>query len=116
MQPDLQHIPRNTYISSETKGEEWTPIGVMEKMRIYKYEPGQEFPEHVDYKSGRDVVRGGCVRRPVQTALQLYLTASSIHVGHMYIYNTKRTHTPALQDLSFSLSLSKLLSKCVTDM
>lgn len=55
--PDLTHIPYNTYLNSSTRGAEWKPVGVVDKLRFYKYEVGDEFPEHVDYKSGRDVVR-----------------------------------------------------------
>ena len=54
---DLSHIPYNPYLDIETKGTEWKPVGVVDKLRIYKYDAGQEFPEHVDYKSGRNVVR-----------------------------------------------------------
>lgn len=55
--PDLSHIPYNTYLDTQEKGKEWKPVGVVDKLRFYKYEVGQEFPEHVDYKSGRDIVR-----------------------------------------------------------
>jgi hypothetical protein len=54
---DLSHIPFNTYLNSSTRGTEWTPVGVVDKMRFYKYPVGTAFPEHVDYKSGRDIVR-----------------------------------------------------------
>eukprot|EP01097_Dermamoeba_algensis_P011705 TRINITY_DN9189_c0_g1_i1.p1 TRINITY_DN9189_c0_g1~~TRINITY_DN9189_c0_g1_i1.p1 ORF type:complete len:268 (+),score=31.86 TRINITY_DN9189_c0_g1_i1:76-879(+) len=57
LQPDLTHIPFNTYLSAKTKGAEWKPVGVVDKIRVYKYEVGEAFPEHVDYKSGRDVMR-----------------------------------------------------------
>ena len=54
---DLTHIPTNMYLDTQTAGKEWKPVGVVEKLRFYKYEVGEEFPEHVDYKSGRDIVR-----------------------------------------------------------
>lgn|SRR3990167_6483060 len=55
--PDLTHIPTNTYLHHDTKGAEWKPVGVVDKIRFYKYEVGQKFPEHVDYRSGRDITR-----------------------------------------------------------
>ena len=68
LKEDLAHIPFNTYLSTKTRGAEWRPVGVVEKMRIYRYEPGQQFPEHVDYKTGRNIVRGGKVRCGVTMA------------------------------------------------
>ena len=45
--------------SSVTKGAEWTPKFVYDKIRIYKYDVGDSFPEHIDYKVKRTVFRDG---------------------------------------------------------
>jgi hypothetical protein len=57
VQEDLTYIPQNSYIDSTALGKEWYPVGVVDKIRFYKYEVGEEFPEHVDYKSGRNITR-----------------------------------------------------------
>ena len=53
---DLTFLGENVYFNKTTKGVEWKPYSVYEKLRIYKYEPGQEFPEHIDYKVKRNIV------------------------------------------------------------
>lgn len=46
----------NVYLNSITKGSEWKPNYIYNKMRIYKYIPGQSFPEHHDYKVRRRII------------------------------------------------------------
>ena len=46
---DLSFLGENVYFNQD-KGKEWRPAFIYDKMRIYKYEPGEEFPEHIDYK------------------------------------------------------------------
>jgi hypothetical protein len=50
---NLAYLGDNVYFNQK-KGCEWTPEFIYDKMRIYKYEPGDEFPEHIDYKMKRD--------------------------------------------------------------
>jgi len=57
--PDLTHLTSTGYITSEKDAQSWHPVSVNPRMRLYKYEKGQAFPEHVDYGMGRDVYRGG---------------------------------------------------------
>ena len=47
---DIKEVP---YMNSVTKGDEFTPIGVNEHMRIYKYDPGQFILKHDDYRMSR---------------------------------------------------------------
>ena len=56
---DLSFIPQNVYFNSITKGTEWKPSFVYDKMRVYKYEVGEVFPEHIDYKVKRSVIKSG---------------------------------------------------------
>lgn len=56
---DLTFLGQNVYFNSVTKGSEWTPKLVYDKMRVYKYEVGDSFPEHIDYKVKRTVFRDG---------------------------------------------------------
>jgi len=53
---DLEYLGENVYFNQTTKGTEWKPHCVYDKMRIYKYQPGQNFPEHFDYKVKRSIV------------------------------------------------------------
>lgn len=57
---DLTFLGQNVYFNSVTKGAEWTPKFVYDKIRIYKYDVGDSFPEHIDYKVKRTVFRDGC--------------------------------------------------------
>ena len=56
---DLTFIGQNVYFHSVTKGAEWTPKFAYDKIRVYKYEVGNSFPEHIDYKVKRTVFRDG---------------------------------------------------------
>lgn len=53
--PDVSHLSTSAYITDATKHA--YPIAVNPHLRIYKYEPGQAFPEHIDYKMKRIVWR-----------------------------------------------------------
>ena len=58
--PDnLTFLGKNVYFNSITKGAEWTPSFVYDKIRVYKYDVGDCFPEHIDYKVKRTVFREG---------------------------------------------------------
>lgn len=46
---NLTCLGENIYFN-EDKGKEWEPAYVYNKIRVYKYDPGEEFPEHIDYK------------------------------------------------------------------
>ena len=59
LEPDLSFLGENVYFNSVTKGSEWKPSFVYNKMRIYKYDSGEAFPEHIDYKVKRNVRRNG---------------------------------------------------------
>jgi hypothetical protein len=53
---DLTFLGDNVYFNSVTKGAEWTPKFIYDKLRIYKYEVGEAFPEHIDYKVKRNII------------------------------------------------------------
>jgi 2OG-Fe(II) oxygenase superfamily len=55
--PDVSHLTTSAYITDATKHAH--PIAVNPHLRIYKYEPGQAFPEHIDYKMRQIVWRDG---------------------------------------------------------
>lgn len=57
--PDVSHVSTTAYINSVKIAKEWKPIAVNPHIRIYKYEVGQVFPEHIDYKMHRRVFRDG---------------------------------------------------------
>lgn len=56
---DLSFLGNNVYFNSVTKGTEWYPKFVYDKIRVYKYDVGYCFPEHIDYKVKRTVYRDG---------------------------------------------------------
>jgi hypothetical protein len=57
--PDVSHVSTTGYISNDQIATEWKPVGINPHLRIYKYDVGQVFPEHVDYKMCRKVFRDG---------------------------------------------------------
>jgi len=59
LEPDLSFLGENVYFHSATKGKEWKPSFIYHKMRIYKYNVGEAFPEHIDYKVERNVRKNG---------------------------------------------------------
>ncbi len=54
---DLTFLGENVYFNSFTKGEEWNPAFIYNKFRIYKYDIGDVFPEHIDYKVKRNIIK-----------------------------------------------------------
>lgn len=55
LEPDLSFLGDNVYFNTITKGSEWKPSFVYNKLRIYKYNEGDVFPEHIDYKVKRNI-------------------------------------------------------------
>jgi prolyl 4-hydroxylase len=56
--PDnLAFLAPNVYFNSQTQGTEWSPAFVYDKFRVYKYNVGTAFPEHLDYKVTRRIFR-----------------------------------------------------------
>ena len=54
---NLEYLGNNPYFHSATKGAEWLPAFIYNKFRIYKYEEGTSFPEHLDYKVKRTIIK-----------------------------------------------------------
>jgi hypothetical protein len=54
---DLTFLEENVYFNSITKGEEWKPVFIYDKFRIYKYDTNDAFPEHIDYKVKRNIIK-----------------------------------------------------------
>lgn len=54
---DLSFMQDNVYFNSASKGSEWTKSHVFSKLRLYKYNEGDAFPEHLDYKVQRKIVK-----------------------------------------------------------
>ena len=50
---NLHNIKPVPYMNSITRGDEYTPIGVNEHMRYYKYDVGQYILKHDDYRMSR---------------------------------------------------------------
>lgn len=57
--PNLSFLGDNVYFNSNDKGTEWYPKFIYNKMRFYKYEVGEAFPEHIDYKVKRTIINKG---------------------------------------------------------
>ena len=57
---DLSFLGNNAYFNSNSKGKEWYPSFVYDKLRLYKYDVGDVFPEHIDYKVKRNIIRDNC--------------------------------------------------------
>jgi hypothetical protein len=43
----LSFISSSPYFT-ERGGQEWTPVGVVDRLRFYRYEKGESYPEHMD--------------------------------------------------------------------
>ena len=98
-------LPMNTYISQVTRGTEWTPVLVCERFRYYKYDEGDVFPEHVDYKLARTVVRLDPNTKQLKEyrqqsffTLLIYLNDSFQHGETGYWPNHKGIHCRFLRD------------------
>jgi prolyl 4-hydroxylase len=50
---NLHNIKPVPYMNSQTRGDEYSPIGINEHMRFYKYDPGQCILKHDDYRMSR---------------------------------------------------------------
>jgi len=88
---NLTHLNRTGYLVTdhEKGGTEadsefsWRPVGVNPRFRVYKYEKGQAFPEHVDYKMRRTIWRNGGQKFYQQTfmTILIYLNRDERLVG-----------------------------------
>ncbi|KAL0479297.1 hypothetical protein AKO1_008112 [Acrasis kona] len=57
--PDnLSFIPSSPYFGTNG-GSEWKPVGLVERIRFYRYDQGEEYPEHMDGSYSRRVERDG---------------------------------------------------------
>tara|TARA_E500000178_G_scaffold347661_1_gene401316 strand:- start:387 stop:1160 length:774 start_codon:yes stop_codon:yes gene_type:complete len=74
LKEDLSYLGENVYFHSIDKGKEWKPSFVFNKMRVYKYNPGEAFPEHIDYKVKRNIIKNekGYIQQSFLTLL-IYL-------------------------------------------
>ena len=54
---NIDFLGENVYFNTHTKGREWKPKFIYNKMRIYKYDIGDVFPEHIDYKVKRHIIK-----------------------------------------------------------
>ena len=59
LERDLSYLGQNIYFNSINKGREWSPSFIFDKMRVYKYNPNEAFPEHIDYKVKRNIIKEG---------------------------------------------------------
>jgi len=50
---NLRGIKPVPYMNSQTRGDEYTPVGVNDHMRYYKYDIGQHILKHDDYRMSR---------------------------------------------------------------
>lgn len=74
MPPDVTHLDQCVYINSDEIARNWKPVGVNPHIRIYKYDPKQRIPKHMDYRMRRTVWRGGKQYRQMTfTTLLIYL-------------------------------------------
>eukprot|EP01085_Mycamoeba_gemmipara_P000759 Mycagemm_TRINITY_DN10321_c5_g2::TRINITY_DN10321_c5_g2_i1::g.759::m.759 type:complete len:269 gc:universal TRINITY_DN10321_c5_g2_i1:29-835(+) len=71
---DLAWLASSPYFSAQG-GSEWTACGVVDRLRFYKYEKGEAYPEHFDGSYKRDVTleNGDQFRQHSFLTLLLYL-------------------------------------------
>jgi len=71
---DLTWLESSPYFGAQG-GAEWTVCGVVDRLRFYKYEKGEEYPEHFDGSYKRDITldNGDQLRQHSFLTLLLYL-------------------------------------------
>jgi len=72
---NLAYMGKNIYFNSVTQGAEWKPHSIFNKLRLYKYNSGEVFPEHIDYKVKKDIINEDGSRTILQSfnTLIIYL-------------------------------------------
>ena len=63
----LENFGKNIYFNSITKGKEWKPKFVYDKIRVYKYNPKDVFPEHIDYKVKRNIIKDDIAKKSTKS-------------------------------------------------
>ena len=58
LKENLSYLGENIYFHGVMKGKEWKPKFIYDKIRVYKYNPKEVFPEHIDYKVKRTIFKG----------------------------------------------------------
>jgi hypothetical protein len=51
----LEWMPDNSYFTKGIGGREWSPVGCVDRLRFYKYQKNEEYPEHMDGSYSRTV-------------------------------------------------------------
>jgi len=95
--PTLEWISSSPYFG-EKGGSEWIPIGCVERLRFYKYEKGDIYPEHMDGAYKRKVLRNN-QRYQQQSFLTLLLYLNEGFEGGETIFFPDHQHCRFLRDI-----------------
>eukprot|EP01087_Luapelamoeba_hula_P020238 TRINITY_DN6878_c0_g1_i1.p1 TRINITY_DN6878_c0_g1~~TRINITY_DN6878_c0_g1_i1.p1 ORF type:complete len:303 (+),score=53.54 TRINITY_DN6878_c0_g1_i1:49-909(+) len=72
---DISWLRGNPNVPQDPTAPQWRPVGVVERLRLYRYEKGDEYPEHRDgcYKRNFVNADGGTIQQRTFLTLLIYL-------------------------------------------
>eukprot|EP01118_Nematostelium_gracile_P009469 TRINITY_DN3199_c0_g1_i1.p1 TRINITY_DN3199_c0_g1~~TRINITY_DN3199_c0_g1_i1.p1 ORF type:complete len:194 (+),score=25.23 TRINITY_DN3199_c0_g1_i1:25-606(+) len=95
---DLTFISDSPYFGS-AGGAEWSPVGVVERLRFYKYEVGESYPEHMDGAYKRMVTNSNGETFHQQTFLTLLIYLNDGFDGGNTVFFPDHQHCRFLRDV-----------------
>jgi prolyl 4-hydroxylase len=98
---DLTFIPSSPYFG-EKGGAEWKPVGLVERLRYYKYESGNEYPEHMDGSYTRKVIRNNQTYQQ-QSFLTLLVYLNDDFTGGTTNFFPHKQHCRFLRDIELKV-------------
>eukprot|EP01117_Protostelium_nocturnum_P015942 TRINITY_DN6215_c0_g1_i1.p1 TRINITY_DN6215_c0_g1~~TRINITY_DN6215_c0_g1_i1.p1 ORF type:complete len:257 (-),score=71.27 TRINITY_DN6215_c0_g1_i1:17-787(-) len=98
---DLSFIQSSPYFGSKG-GAEWKPVGLVERLRYYKYDVAEEYPEHMDGSYARKVVRGG-KKYQQQSFLTLLIYLNEDFTGGTTNFFPHKQHCRFLRDIELKV-------------
>ena len=94
----LEWMPDNAYFSKGIGGREWSIVGCVDRLRFYKYQKDEEYPEHMDGSYSRTITNNNqSFKQHSFLTLLIYLNAE-FQGGETKFYPDKQ-HCRFLRDI-----------------
>ena len=95
---DLSFVESSPYFGS-AGGSEWKACGIVERLRFYKYDIGQQYPEHMDGAYKRTVVTESGETYTQQSFMTLLIYLNDDFEGGKTLFYPDHQHCRFLRDV-----------------
>jgi len=99
---DLTFLGSSNYFSS-AGGAEWKPVGVIERLRFYRYDRGEVYPEHMDGSFRRTITDANGQQVQQQSFLTLLVYLNEEFEGGQTQFWPDKQHCRFLRDVELKI-------------